>query len=92
MTVIVRGFGDGVKRFEVVMLVPDTPEELSESIGRAIQDAAMSHIARVAMYKRHMLELEFVGLPESERYFRFGTDPAGMVQPIAISLPPSDVN
>lgn len=77
MTVIVRGFADGVKRFEESLIDP-SPAELRES----------AHKHAILMFDSglQMIEFEFPELPESDRFLRFGTDPSRMVDPIAVDL------
>ena len=44
---------------------------------------AEQHAANLAVHELHMIEIEFLDEPnEQERFFRFGTDPSGMVLPI----------
>jgi len=77
MRVAVRGWGDGRKLFDEVI---DADEEALETIAPRL-------IQRVIGYKRNMLEIEFLDEPNNnERYFRFGSDPTMMVEPIQVKL------
>lgn len=52
-----------------------------------LQELAEKHIQFLADYPDHVVELEFPDEPNPlERFFRFGTDPRGMVKPAIISL------
>jgi hypothetical protein len=52
---------------------------------------AEEHAARMAAHDLHMIEIEFLDeLNENERFFRFGTDPSGMVMAIGIRLTPEE--
>lgn len=46
---------------------------------------AASHLERVKNEPIHMVELEFLDIPDPlERFFRFGTDPRAMVAPVFV--------
>ena len=76
MRVAVRGYGDGRLLFEEIV------EESEEDDTADFRAIAQKHVDRVAEYKRHMIELEFLDdAPDPNRFFRFGTDPRGMVKP-----------
>jgi hypothetical protein len=76
MRIAVRGFAGKRKVFdERVDIDPDVTE--------AILALATSHASRLMNYAQHMVEIEFLDeTNENERFFRFGTDPSGMVKPI----------
>jgi hypothetical protein len=78
MRIIVRGFADKKVQFE---------DELNlslEDLDELIPDLAKKHGKAMAAHKLHMIEIEFPDEPEEERYFRFGSDPSGMLMPIRI--------
>ena len=80
MKIAVRAFADGKLLFEEHI----EDEGLSDSDVEAL---VAKHMLRVLPHERHMLEIEFLDEPDSnQRFFRFGTDPNGMVLPIAIDL------
>lgn len=82
MKVIVRGFGDGKLRFEDHLELSDDQID-----GNFLPSLAEKHAAALAAHDLHMIEIEFPDEPDPlTRYFRFGTDPRGMVIPIAIDL------
>jgi len=76
MTVIVRGFAGREKRFEEVLIDP-TPDQLERTAHRH---------ALLLGDSLHMIEVEFPGAPEQERFLRFGTDKSLMVLPIRVEL------
>ena len=56
-------------------------------LGTILPSMAEQHATKLAAHDLHMIEIEFLDEPnEQERYFRFGTHPAGMVMPIEIPL------
>jgi hypothetical protein len=73
MNIAVRGYSDGKLLFEETV-----------ALTRENVEAVMySHVARIQKYQQHMLEIEFVDdAPSPMRFFRFGTDPGGMIIPI----------
>lgn len=75
----IRGFVHGKRLFEErVEVDPDLMEDLLPGL-------ASQHAAAMASHDLHMIEIEFLDEPDvNERFFRFGTDPAGMVMPIEI--------
>jgi hypothetical protein len=78
----IRGFIEGgFKIFEDRATVP------VEGMESYLRGLAETHAKRLAAHELHMIEIEFLDEPdENQRFFRFGTDPQGMVQPIAIDL------
>ncbi|HEY1861653.1 MAG TPA: hypothetical protein VGG61_14935 [Gemmataceae bacterium] len=82
MRAIVRGFVDGAVVFE------DRVEIDPENDGNydTLYALAAKHAAEIGN-QPHMIEFEFLDEPDPlERFFRFGTDPRGMVVPLAIAL------
>lgn len=80
--IAIRGFIGGVKQFEERMDVSESGDELE---GLA-EKHALAMLARPGGEK-HMIEIEFLDEPNPfTRFFRFGTDPAGMRAPIAVNL------
>ena len=80
--IAIRGFIGGVKQFEEAVDVSESGEELE---GLA-EKHALAIVAR-AGGEKHMIEIEFLDEPDPlQRFLRIGTDPAGMVAPIAINL------
>lgn len=76
----IRGFAAGVKQFEDLVDV----EEFE--LARILPELAEKHAA-LAAHELQMIEIEFLDEPNPlERFFRFGTDPSGMVMPIQIDL------
>jgi hypothetical protein len=84
MTIVIRGFIGQKCVFEDTLDL-DTQKEL-EAI---IPQIATKH-AELLMDSPHMIEMEFLDDPDpASRFFRFGTDPRGMVLPVELNLPPS---
>lgn len=82
----IRGFADGNHlQFEERVEIPeDQLSEVLPVLGKKHANALVSH-------QLHMIEIEFLDEADlNQRFFRFGTDPAGMVLPIAINLSPED--
>jgi len=78
----IRGFIRGVKQFEKRVEVNDNGDGLDVLAERH----AISLLALPGGDK-HMIEFEFLDEPDPmQRFFRFGTDPAGMVRPSRIGL------
>ena len=77
LNIIVRGYADGDLIFTESITCDET----------TLDKIAERHMNRMALYPRHMIEIEFPDEPDPlQRFFRFGTDPSGMVQPIGIDL------
>jgi len=77
MRLAIRGWKNGVLVFEE-FTEADEPDDLLP--------LAEKH-ARNLMDGPHMLEIEFLDDPDLRgRFFRMGTDPAGMVNPIAVGI------
>jgi hypothetical protein len=84
MALAIRGFADKDLVFDVRITVDPA------NLDKIIPKLAEEHAAKLASYELHMIEVEFLDEPDpDERFFRFGTDPSGMVIPIAIPLRPS---
>jgi len=79
--IAVRGFAGRELLFEDRVEITDT------GLGSLLPKLAEQHAAKMAAHELHMIEIKFLDEPnENERFFRFGTDPAGMVLPIQIDL------
>lgn len=77
MRLRIRGFANGTLVFE----------EMIHSDSVDLAALAESHTRRLLAFANHMIQIEFLDEPNpAERFFRFGTDPDGMVKPIAIQL------
>jgi hypothetical protein len=80
MRVTIRGFAGKRVVFE------DRLEIRESDLEDLIVSLAQKHANRMANHQLHMIEFEFPDEPISDRYFCFGTDPSGMVMPIAFPL------
>lgn len=81
--VAIRGYAAGRIQFE------ERVDVESAAMDNLLPDLAEKHATALAAHRLHMIEIEFLDEPnENERFFRFGTDPAGMVAPYAINLLP----
>ncbi len=79
--IAVRGFVGRKVLFEDWIDVP------VEQLEQVVREHADRHARQIAAHELHMIEIEFLDEPdENERFFRFGTDPSGMVRPAAIRL------
>ena len=78
---MIRGYVGRTVIFEERVDVP------FPDLGTILPTLAEQHASKLAAYDLHMIEIEFLDEPnEQGRYFRFGTDPAGMVMPIEVPL------
>lgn len=78
--VAIRGFAQGELQFEDVVELPD-----EAAIKHLLPGLAEKHAAALADHRLHMIEIEFLDEPDpQERFFRFGTDPSGMVIPMRV--------
>ncbi|HET7239317.1 MAG TPA: hypothetical protein VFI76_09830, partial [Terrimicrobiaceae bacterium] len=66
-------------------LVFETPVRWVQA-SAAVAEIAERHAHAMATGELDMVELEFPDCPVNDRYFRIGTNPAGMRRPIAIDL------
>ena len=81
LRLVIRGFANGRKQFE------ECADVDAEALDRVIPDLATKHAEAMARHELHMIEIEFLDEPnEQERYFRFGTDPGGMMAPLRVNL------
>ena len=79
--IAVRGFAGRELLFEDRVEITDT------DLGSQLPKLAEKHVAKMAAHELHMIEIEFLDEPdENQRFFRFGTEPAGMVLPIRVDL------
>lgn len=54
--------------------------------GAAVAEIAERHAQAMAAGELDMVELEFPDCPPDDRYFRIGTNPAGMREPLGFDL------
>lgn len=77
----VRVFVNGVLQSTERVTVRD------DEIDRVIGGLAEKHAKELMLFERHMVEIEFLDEPDvTQRFFRFGTDPSGMVLPLPVDL------
>ena len=79
--IVIRGYANGKLLFEDPVLVTEAELE------KVLPDLAEKHAKALANHSLHMIEIEF--LDESDplqRFFRFGSDPSGMVMPFELDL------
>jgi hypothetical protein len=81
----IRGYASGKLQFEEFVGVD------FDHLEDVVPGLAEKHAAAMASHNLHMIEIEFLDEPDQNaRFFRFGTDPAGMVMPLQITLGESD--
>jgi hypothetical protein len=45
------------------------------------------HVERIVAQPNHMIEVEYLDEPDPlKRFFRLGSDPRGMIDPVAVEL------
>jgi hypothetical protein len=77
----IRGYAGKVLKFEELCSVSDRELEA------VLPALAEKHAKQLVEHELHMIEIEFLDEPDiNERFFRFGTDPSGMVIPIQVDL------
>lgn len=80
MRIAIRGFIEGALEFEEFLEGP------LQAVDSVIPSIAEKHAERLKG-ARHMIELEFLDEPDPhERFFRFGSDPRAMVNPVECEL------
>ena len=76
----IRNYSNGVLESDERMSVEE------EELGELLPKLAEQHATQFALTPG-MVEIEFLDEPdETQRFFRIGTDPSGMVQPLAVKL------
>ena len=79
--IIVRGYANGILKFTEPLSLDE------EDIKNILPLYAERHAAAMAAHTLHMIEIEFLDEPDPlQRFFRFGTDPGGMVAPMQVKL------
>jgi len=77
----IRGYAAGVLQFE------DLLEAGEDKLQELLPDLAGKHVEALLEHRLHMIEIEFLDEPNPvARFFRFGSDPSGMVMPIMVIL------
>jgi hypothetical protein len=80
--VAIRGFAGRHRKVFEDRLDVDT-----EEMDWLLSKLAKEHGEKLASHELHMIEMEFLDEANPlERFFRFGTDPTGMVMPMRIKL------
>jgi hypothetical protein len=81
INIAIRGFVGRKRVFE------DRFKLEESTLDQLLPDLAEKHGRAIASNEINMIEIEFVDEPDPlQRFFRIGTDPSGMVWPIAIDL------
>jgi len=77
----IRGFAGKTPVFE------DHVEVTLADLENVVPKLAEQHAGKLTNHELHMIEIEFLDESDpNERFFRLGTDPSGMIVPIAIQL------
>jgi hypothetical protein len=83
----IRGFAGRNRVFQ------DHVEVSPGDLEQVVPKLAERHATKLANHEPHMIEIEFLDEPnENERFFRFGTDPSGMIMPVQVPLGGEDAN
>ena len=83
----VRGFAG--KRIVFEDRIDVSPADFDSVVRTRAED----HARKMAAHGLHMIEIEFLDeRNEDERFYRFGTDPSGMVMPVQVALGGEDPN
>lgn len=83
--IAIRGFAKGRIIFRDFATIGD------DDLENLLPSLAAKHAERMAAHELHVIEVEFLDEPnKNERFFRFGTDPSGMVLPLGLLLDASD--
>ena len=78
---VIRGYAGKELKFEERVEVPVA------KMHEVLPGLAEKHATALVAHDLHMIEIEFLDEPDvNERFFRFGSDPGGMVQPFAVPL------
>ena len=81
MRLAFRGFVSGKPLWEEFAEIED------DQLESVLPQLSEKHAKAMASHELHMIEVEFLDEPDpNQRFFRFGTDPSSMVQPIAVEL------
>jgi hypothetical protein len=71
------------------LLVKEYLEAPDEDLSAAIGEFMDRQVPLLSQHPRHLIEVENLDETDpNERFFRFGTDPSKMVDPIQIAEPP----
>jgi hypothetical protein len=69
------------------ILFEDRVEADEPDLEKLLPSLAEKHGEAMAKHELHMIEIEFLDEPDpDQRFYRFGTDPSGMVKPMRIDL------
>lgn len=86
MKVMIRGYVGKTVLFEDPFDMPEA-DEADDELEKLMPALAEKHGRSLADHSLHMIEIEFLDEPDpNQRFFRFGTDPSGMVWPVALKL------
>jgi hypothetical protein len=78
---VFRGYANGKLIFE-------ERADLEGGDDAQVEQLAAAHAERLQAYDLHLLEIEDLDEPDPlQRFFRMGTDPRGMANPVAVELP-----
>lgn len=82
-----RSTDDSGTLFKAELLFHDHLEVDDVELGDVLENLAEKHAGMMMSYapRLYMVEIEFLDEPNPmERFFRFGTDPSGMMSPLEV--------